>query len=264
MNRYNRHQLLIGLALALGLALPLASWAEKPLPKAQADLLAFAKDKGIPCYVRQCANGSQRVCMNVCTAKHIKDVQGYLKHGSNVLENVHFDPYHSPGESLMHTLAIFDRKGPHFQTPDGFVHWNLNDWGGGELYPSRHPMFSNLIQLDEAQANNLRGQIELAKDEQHVPPNYWIKTAFGLGRGGGNCASIWCDAPIGANGEKLHQIVGIGGGNGNPWGLQSAIEDNGNDKVFGTIVYGPAVPNWGQNKNTGLFSSYINRQWQRP
>lgn len=255
--RRNAQLSILALSLLGLLALPsgLRAAPVQNLPPAAAALREFAVKNNIPNYVRTCANGSKRVCLNVSGWEHLQAVQNYLRPGCNVLEVCHFDPYHNPqGGVLMHTLGIFDRQGPHFQTPDGFAHWRLNDWGGGNLYAGRNPIFSALIQLDQTEGDNLRANIKLAREEQAA--GGVIKTAFGLGQRGGNCASIWSDAPIGKNRETLGQLTGVGS-NGSPHGLQESLEDRANDKVFGVIQYGPKAENWGANPDAPIFGTYL-------
>jgi hypothetical protein len=69
---------------------------------------------------------------------------------------------------------------------------------------------------------------------------------------------------IGAKGEKLHELTGLAYGTNNPHELQRDLEENGNGKVIGTIVYGPKVPDWGLDQNRGLFRSYQNGEWKVP
>jgi hypothetical protein len=54
--------------------------------------------------------------------------------------------------------------------------------------------------------------------------------------------------PLGAKGETLGEIAGIGrSASGNPRMLQKLLETGGNERVIGTGVYGPKVENFGGN-----------------
>lgn len=231
----------VAAAVAFALWAPPAA-AENVQP-AIARLQQAARGAGTNCYVRRLPNGQQRLYLNPSSSRSLRAIQQATGRGSNVLQICHINgaDFGRPGH--MHTLAMFDGVWPHFQTPDGFRSWRINDWG--PMRASNNRLYSAFIQLTESEGQRLRDLFATANREQGragTIPSAWAR---------GNCASIWTNLPVGDRGETLGQICNIGT-NGSPHGLQQALETRANDRVFAIGVYGPQLRDFGRNPEANV------------
>ena len=232
----------------LGIALAGQAFAESTPVQARARMLATAKQAAIPHYERKLANGTQRIYLNP-QGQHLPAMEQALPKGSDVIEIVHIGT-----PDAFHTMAIFDRELLHSQySPAG--NWRLGSWGD-RLRPGYHKLWSAMIQLSPKEAQNMRQRIAAAKAEEGpeylAGPNWangHLKMGGALGVNGINCVATWCDMPVGEQGERLHQLVGLPSYSGSPRAFQQALETTANERVFGISVYGPKDPTFLENQN---------------
>lgn len=232
----------------LGLAIAAQAHAESSPAQARGRMMETAKRVAIPHYERKLANGTQRVYLNP-QGHHIPAMEQALPKGSDVIEIVHIGT-----PEAFHTMAIFDRELLHSQFSDA-GNWRLRTWGD-RLRPGNHKLWSAMIQLSPKEAQNMRQRIAAAKVEEgpeYLAGEDWVnghlKLGGALGMNGINCVATWCDMPIGEQGERLHQLVGLRSYSGSPRGFQQALETDANERVFGITAYGPADPAFVQNQN---------------
>lgn len=253
----NRARLATTISLALVLSLlSLRSTADQTPAQAREQLLAQARGASIPCYERTLPNGVRRLYLSPRGRQQLAAMERALPQGCNVLEVCHLG---SP--TANHSMFIFDRSMIHFQYLNGTNNWRLRGWGGWDpqgrnpLRDGGSKLYSAAIQLTSAEAGNLRRLLEASWREQGPEgtagatwENGHIKT--GMGNRSFNCVSAISEARIGQNGETLAQICGLPHSyNGDPRGLQRALETQANERVFGICSYGPADPSFGQNPN---------------
>lgn len=204
--------------------------------QAKALLQEVAEHQGIPHFVN--ANG--KVVYNTHSWDHLDAIAPLGGRETGVLELLVL-------ENNPHTFGHFEGQYIHFQYVNGTSNWRLHKWADN-LRPSDRRMFGAKIQLTEKEAANMRLRIAGIFAEEgpaELAGERWehghIKDSVGVR--GFNCASAWCQMPIGENGESVATIVGIPA-TGYPAGLQRALE-TGNDRVFGIGLYGPKEENLG-------------------
>jgi hypothetical protein len=151
---------------------------------------------------------------------------------------------------VQHTKVIFENRMIHLQYAVGSGNWRLRPWGD-RLRPSGRTSWGALIQLTPAEAKNMRDRIAAIEKEEGPEYAAGPKWANGhitnsLGAQYFNCASGWCQMPVGEKGETIGQLTGVGN-QGDPNSLQRMLESNSTDRVFGVVVYGPKVPDFGQH-----------------
>lgn len=210
-----------------------------------------AERVGTPVYERQLPDGQTRVVLNPHDWQQLSAVTTELGRGSNILEIMQH-------KGVNHTKAVFDRELLHTQMLQGTGNWRLRRWGNS-VQLTDHTLYSALIQLTPSEAQRLRGLLLSGNAEQgpeSAAGDKWEKGHLTQGLGGRrglNCVSTWTEMPVGDHGEQLWQLLGLPHSfSGSPGGLQSALETQGNQKVLGTVIYGPAVPDFGQNPSARL------------
>jgi hypothetical protein len=149
--------------------------------QARQALMQTARAAGFKAYGRQ-LGARQRVVCNVTAPEtaagrvdlsQLNAMAEFMRPGSDVVAVCHVK---QPG--LQHTLFQFDGSFPHLQTAHG--HWRLNDWDTANktaywpglrqdaFRPSQGQMVAALVQLTPAEAQNLRGRIQAAGQDQSV------------------------------------------------------------------------------------------------
>ncbi len=229
----------------------LAKQALRPSAKAQSAFQAALKSSSSKFFTRD-VNGSKRFIANVTGQDALNKISAAMGKNSNVIQILHFGQ-----KGLQHTLAIFDGELVHTQFAGGTGNWRLRTWGD-TLRASNTKMFSAFIALSPTEAQQLRINIKQGRKDQgpdHLAGPNWangkLKNTSMGGCRGFNCASVWTEMPLGAKGETLGHIAGIGHqASGNPRMLQKLLETGGNERIVGIAVYGPRVENFGGNPAT--------------
>jgi hypothetical protein len=243
------------------IALP--AWAE-PRDRAQAispaqarqSLLLLAQQNHVAHYTRRCGNEVERVYLNPSGMSELAALSRFAGPNSNVLQICHIDPSDVGQPGLMHSLAMYDGKFPHFQYRSGSNNWRLRSWGGG-LRPSHNRLYSAFVQLTPSEGARLREMLTNAEREQGPEQTAGANWENGhvrgaLGNRGFNCTSVWSGMPVGDRGESLAQLCGLGGASGSPHGFQQELETRANERVIAIGVYGPDLRGFAdspQNKN---------------
>ncbi len=226
----------------------LAPKVTKPAEKAKTTLKDALTASNSKFFTRD-VNGAQRFIANIAGPDAINKISVAMGKGSNVIQIVHFGQ-----DKLQHTMAIFDGELVHAQHIAGTQNWRLGKWGN-QLRPSNTKMFSAFISLSSAEATVLRNNIKQGRKDQgpdHLAGADWgngkLKNTSMGGCRSFNCTSIWSQMPLGAKGETLGDIAGIGNtASGQPRQLQKVLETGGNERIIGTGVYGPQIQNFGAN-----------------
>lgn len=209
--------------------------------QAKAALTTTAQKAGIPHYV----NTNGKVVFNPHDQLHLNAIAPLSQSGNGVLELMLV-------EGVQHTLGHFEGKFIHFQYINGTGNWRMRPWAE-RLRPSGRRMFGAQIQLSPVEAANMRARIAGIFAEQgpeHLAGPRWEngKIRDSIGVKYFNCASAWCEMPIGEHGESVAKIIGIPS-SGDPFSLARHLEANSNERVFGIGIYGPkqnqfgAIPN---------------------
>lgn len=240
-----RHLTLLALVLALvqGLALSSAEAQRPARGNGKAKMDAAAERTGMRNYTRTMRNGAKRRYYNISGTRQVEETERALDRDSNVLEILHMG-----APNAHHTLAIFDRQLLHTQFSQA-NHWRLRSWGT-RLRPSSGKLYSAMIQLTDGEASRMRELLAAAEVEQgpeHLAGPNWERGHLKLSLGNRrlNCATTWCDMPVGEGGEPLWKIIGLRHSPGTARSLQRALETDGNDRVFGYGVYGPEIRDFG-------------------
>jgi hypothetical protein len=240
----------VALFIGLTLAASAAHAAAQRGPAAdRARLARTARAAKIPTYERSLGGGVKRVYVNPNGDDHLRAIEKALPEGSSVLEILHMD-----GDGS-HTLALFDRQLLHTQYKQGTGNWRLRRWGDA-LRPSGHRLYSSMISLTAKEAANLRARLKKAFAEQgpeHLAGAGWARGHLrrALGDQDLNCVSTWSEMPIGAKGEALYELIGLDHSySGDPRGFQRALEQEGNERVFGISIYGPRLAGFGRDRRS--------------
>lgn len=204
-------------------------------------LVEAAQRANIPHYVAP--NG--KVVYNPHQVDHLGPIEAVSTPGSGILQIMLVD-------GMQHTLGHFEGKYIHFQYINGTSNWRLRPWAD-RLRLSQHRMFGAMIQLSPEEAANMRTRLAgifAEEGPEHLAGPNWanghIKQSVGVPYF--NCASAWCDMPIGQNGESVAKVIGIPS-SGDPFTLQRTLETGGNEKVVGIGLFGPKQENLGQDPN---------------
>lgn len=207
----------------------------------KAALVDAAKRANIPHYVAP----SGKVVYNPHTAQHLQEIEPLSTPGSGILQIMLM-------EGNQHTLGHFEGKYIHFQYINGTNNWRMRPWAD-RLRPSNKRMFGALIQLSPEEAANMRTRIAgiyAEEGPEHLAGPKWengnIKKSLGVPYF--NCASAWCEMPIGEKGESVARVIGIPS-TGEPFSLQRSFETSGNEKVVGIGLFGPPQENLGADPN---------------
>jgi hypothetical protein len=183
-----------------------------------------------------------KVVFNPHVEEHLDLIEGVTQPGNGVLQIMLF-------EGIQHTLANFEGAYIHFQYANGTGNWRLNQWAN-RLRTSDHRMFGAMIQLTPLEAASLRTRLNgvfAEEGPERLAGKGWedghIRDSLGVR--GFNCASAWCQVPVGEQGASLASIIGIPV-NGEPFSLQRSLETGGNDRIFGIGVYGPKQEKFGE------------------
>ncbi len=207
----------------------------------KAALLETAKQANIPHFVAP----SGKVVYNPHTGQHLQAIEPLSTPGSGIMQIMLID-------GVQHTLGHFEGKYIHFQYINGTNNWRMRPWAD-RLRLSDKRMFGALIQLTPEEAANMRARIAgiyAEEGPEHLAGPKWengrIKNSLGVPYF--NCASAWCDMPIGEKGESVARVIGIPS-SGDPYSLQRSFETSGNERVVGIGLFGPKQEGLGQNPN---------------
>lgn len=222
--------------------------AGEPHVKSKAAFEKALKESQSKFFTRE-VNGSKRLIANISGQAALNSISQAMGKNSDVVQILHF------GEGNgQHTMAIFDGELVHTQFAGGTGNWRLRTWGD-MLRASNTKMYSAFISLSGPEAAQLRNNIAQGRKDQgpdHLAGPNWVNGKLKNTSMGGcrsfNCASVWSAMPLGAKGETLGDIAGIGNrGNGQPRALQREFETGGNARIIGVAVYGPKVEGFGAN-----------------
>jgi hypothetical protein len=225
--------------------------ATRTPPKARDALTAAAQESGTPSYVS--TNG--RVYVNATTPAHLAAMDRATGPGTGVLQIMQTG-------GTQHTKAKFEGQFLHFQYINGTNNWRMRPWAD-RMRPSNNKTYSAMIQLTPAEAENLRRRIQGIFAEEGPEENAGQRWENGRIRNSTgvpsfNCASVWCNMPIGEHGEPVAKIIGIPSV-GDPFSLQQVLESGGNERIFGIGVYGAPVPGFGTDKNARVAAGNTHR-----
>lgn len=207
----------------------------------KAALAETAQKAQIPHFV----NASGKIVYNPHAAEHMHAVEKLSTPGSGVLQIMQM-------QGNQHTLGHFEGKYIHFQYRTGTSNWRLRTWAD-KLRPSSKRMFGAMIQLSPKEAENMRTRLAGIFAEQgpeEAAGRNWenghITGSVGVRHF--NCASAWCEMPIGEKGESVAQLIGIPS-SGEPFSLQRSLETGGNEKIVGIGLFGSKQERLGHNPN---------------
>lgn len=207
----------------------------------KAALLDAAKRTNIPHFVTP--NG--KVIYNPHQYDHIGAIEPLSQPDGGILQIMLID-------GVQHTLGHFEGKYIHFQYINGTNNWRLRPWAD-RLRLSDKRMYGAMIQLSPEEAHNMRTRIAgifAEEGPEHLAGPKWenghIKNSVGVNYF--NCASAWCEMPIGKNGESVAKLIGIPS-SGDPFSLQRALETGGNEKIVGIGLFGPKQADLGLDPN---------------
>jgi len=243
--------ILVIAALQLSCAAALA--ADRTPEQLRQQLTTASGNTRMACYQRTLANGARRVYFDPCSAQHLRVVEGVLHARGNTLEICHIG-----APNANHTLGLYNRQLLHVQYRQGTSNWRLRSWGNA-LRPSARKLYSAVIQLSASEAQRLTDQlqqgIQAQGPENQAGANWERGNLRNASNRSFNCVSYWSEMPVGDHGEPLWRLLGLRSSyNGNPKGLQRALETEANDKVAGICAYGPQVQGFGQDVGRDLFT----------
>jgi hypothetical protein len=227
-------------ALLLFLSLPRPGLAQPGPHTRQRVIHHLARGIGLPHYYDAGRSGARRIYLNASAQTQLDRLSAALGRGQDVLQVLALGPPRR-GE---HTLISFDGMLLDITQLKG-KHWRLGSWGA-KVRTTTNTLYSALIQLTATEATNLRQRIDAAFAEQgalHQAGLNWehghLQRAFGPRSF--NCASVWAEMPIGGRGETLAAICGLDLPQDNTRRLVQDLEQHGNQRVFGIVLYGPRI-----------------------
>lgn len=205
----------------------------------KAALVEAAQRTGMPHFVTP----GGKVVYNPHAQQHMHAVEAISTPGSGILQIFQF-------QGVSHTLGHFEGQYIHLQHLTGTNNWRMRPWTD-RLRPSSSRMFGAMIQLSPTEAANMRTRLAGVFAEQgpeHAAGRQWENGHItdSMGARSFDCATGWCQMPVGQNGESVARLIGIPEW-GSPYSLQRSLETGGNEKVVGVGLFGPVQPNLGQN-----------------